>query len=211
MHQKVAVMAGLQAIAEPGATRQMGVIEAIRRRRATRSFTGEPVGKPAIRALLDAAVHAPTAMHEEPWVFAVVQDKLLLKQLSDDAKEGLAQAASSLGAHCLHRMPGFTMPENIFYDAGTLIVIYGKPLGPFVVADCWLAAENLMLAACATGFATCVIGLSVGALNSAKWKAQLDVPAELTAYAPIIVGVPRGETPATSRNEPDIAAWVVQE
>lgn len=202
-------MARLQAIAEPAGTRELGVMEAIRQRRATRSFTGEPVGKPAIRALLDAAVHAPTAMHEEPWVFAVVQDKAVLQQLSDDAKEGLAQAESGLADRGLHRMSGFTMPENIFYDAGTLIVIYGKPLGPFVVADCWLAAENLMLAACAMGLATCVIGLSVGALNSAKWKAQLNVPAELTAYAPIIVGVPRGETPATSRNEPNIATWLV--
>jgi nitroreductase len=29
----------------------------------------------AVRALIDAAVHAPTAIHAEPWAFAIVQDR----------------------------------------------------------------------------------------------------------------------------------------
>jgi len=34
-------------------------------------------------------------------------------------------------------------PEfSIFYDASTLIVICARPMGPFVAADCWLAAET---------------------------------------------------------------------
>ena len=183
------------------------VFEAIARRRATRAFTGERVGKDVIRSLLAAAVRAPTAMHEEPWGFVVVQDRSLLKRLSDDAKEALHDG----GEHALrglHMLSGLIAPENIFYDGGTLIVIYGEPKGQFVVADCWLAAENLMLAACARGLGTCVIGLALGALNSDKGKAALKVPRELTAYAPIIVGVPRGPTPATSRNEPRILAWL---
>ena len=39
-----------------------------------------------IRTLLDAAVWAPTAVHEEPWAFVVVQDIAVLKSLSDRAK-----------------------------------------------------------------------------------------------------------------------------
>ena len=61
------------------------------------------------------------------------------------------------------RDPGFSP----FYGAGTLIVIYGRSKGPLVTADCWLAAENLMLAACALGLGTCVIGAAVDAFNSA--------------------------------------------
>jgi hypothetical protein len=38
---------------------------------------------------------------------------------------------------------------NIFYDAGSLIVVCCKARGRFVDADCWLAAENVMLAATA--------------------------------------------------------------
>jgi hypothetical protein len=44
------------------------------------------------------------------------------------------------------------------------------------VADCWLAPENLMLAACAKGLGACVIGLAVSALSTPEWKAELKIP-----------------------------------
>ena len=184
----------------------MSVIDAIYERRSVRSYRAKTVDRRTVSVLLDAAVQAPTAMHEEPWAFAVVQDRDALKRLSDAALKtiGAREHGSRLpGAGA----KGFTLPENVFYDAGTLIVIYGKPLGPFVAADCWLAAENLMLAARAMGLGTCVIGLAAAALDSPEWKAELKVPAGMTAYAPIIVGEPSGETPATGRREPEVLSW----
>jgi nitroreductase len=187
----------------------MSTMDAIYRRRAVRDYAPQTLDQSVIRMLLDAAVHAPTAVHEEPWAFAIVQDRNTLKRLSDNAKELLASGNDGihtlLGRRALDR---FTNPEfNVFYNAGTLIVIYGKPLGPFVVADCWLAAENLMLAACANGLGTCPIGLAVAALNTPEWKTELGVPAEMTAIAPIIVSVPAGETPPVPRNPPEILSW----
>lgn len=188
---------------------EIGVIEAIHQRRSVRAFAPEALDPSAIRALLDAAVWAPTAMHEEPWLFVIVQDRAVLKKLSDRAKAIFAaQAAQG------HTDPSGRLREivaqpdfNLFYNAGTLIVICGKPKGPFVVADCWLAAENVLLAAHAMGLATCVIGLAVAGLNAPEIKALLKIPAECTAIAPIIVGKPSGATPATTRAAPDIAYW----
>ena len=184
----------------------MSVMDAIEQRRSVRSYLRRSIDRATVLGLLDAAVQAPTAVHEEPWAFAVVQNRETLRRLSEAALRTLRDRE-----HGIH-LPGsssrhFVLPENVFYDAGTLIVIYGKPLGPFVAADCWLAAENLMLAARAHGLGTCVIGLSVEALNSPEWKAELKVPPEMTAYAPIIVGVPAGETPASGRRAPDVLAW----
>jgi len=99
-------------------------------------------------------------------------------------------------------------PEfNIFYNAGTLIVICGATSAPFAIADCWLAAENLMLAAQALGLGTCVIGSALGALNLPDVRAELGIPSEFAAIAPIIVGVPSGGTPATSRKDARILFW----
>lgn len=64
-----------------------------------------------------------------------------------------------------------------------------------------------MLAACANGLGTCPIGLAVTALNTAQWKKELGVPAELTAIAPIIVAVPVGETAPVPRKPPGILSW----
>ncbi len=183
----------------------MSVIDAIYERRSVRSYRAKTVDRRIVSALLDAAVQAPTALHEEPWAFVVVQDRDALRRLSDSALKTLRDR--ELGLHLPRGSQGFTLPENVFYDAGTLIVIYGKPLGPFVAADCWLAAENLMLAARGMGLGSCVIGLAAAALNSPEWKAELKVPAGLTAYAPVIVGEPSGETPAAGRREPEVLSW----
>lgn len=187
----------------------MSAMDVIHHRRAVRDYMPDKIDGAIIRKLLDAAVHAPTAIHEEPWAFAIIQDKALLKRLSDHVKELLASEADPI--HKLLRGHGashFTSPDfNTFYNSGTLVVIYGKPLGPFVVADCWLAAENLMLAACALGLATCPIGLAVTALNSPQWKKELGIATELTAIAPIIVGKPASVAPPVSRKPPEILCW----
>lgn len=102
-------------------------------RRAVRSYQADVVDEVRIRALLDAAVHAPTAMHQEPWRFIVVQNRELLKRISDRAKGMVLSEAAHHGN--LLKSPGaagdgiasvLADPAfNIFYDAGTLIIIGG--------------------------------------------------------------------------------------
>ena len=187
----------------------MTATEAIYGRRSVRDYTPHKIETASIRSLLDAAVHAPTAVHEEPWAFVVIQDKAMLNRLSDTVKSLLAKGVDPIhpfGAKHIHDR--FTKTEfNAFYNAGTLIVICGKPLGSFVVADCWLAAENLMLAACANGLGTCVIGLAVTALNTPEWKRELGIPVVMTAFSPIIIGVPAGVASPVPRKGPEILAW----
>ena len=187
----------------------MSVLDAIYHRRSVRNFMPRPIERAVVRSLLDAAVHAPTAMHEEPWSFAVIQDRNLLNRLSESVKERVrSQAQGSDSQHAKHSLELVNKPDfHVFYNAGTLIVIYGKFQGPFVVADCWLAAENLMLAACAKGLGTCVVGFAVSALNTPEWKTELKIPVEMNAIAPIIVGVPVGETPLVPRKQPEIVTW----
>lgn len=190
----------------------LSALDAIYRRRATRAYASRSVDDATIRELLRAAVHAPTAMHLEPWAFAVVQDRQMLARISDRAKALIASHGSEHGPlartgdgrlPAMFSAPGF----DIFYGAPTLIAICGKPLGMFVTADCWLAAENLMIAAAALGLATCPIGFAVMALADPAIKRELDIPPEVTAIAPIIVGYAAGEPPRTTRREPEILCW----
>ena len=187
----------------------LSVMDAIYHRRSVRNYAPQTIGQDVIHVLLDAAVHAPTAMHEEPWTFAVIQDRNLLNRLSESAKESVRrEAQGSDSDHAKHSLELVNKPDfHVFYNAGTLIVICGKFQGPYVVADCWLAAENLMLAACAKGLGTCVIGFAVSALNSPEWKAELKIPADMKVIAPILVGVPAGETPPVPRQQPEIISW----
>src|ERR1017187_10717996 len=85
----------------------MSAMDAIYHRRAVRDYAPQKIDQAVIRMLLDAAVHAPTAVHEEPWAFAIVQDRNTLKRLSDNVKELLANGADSirplLGCHAPDR------------------------------------------------------------------------------------------------------------
>ena len=196
--------------------RPLSALDAIFLRRSVRSYTGQKLDEPTIRALLDAAVQAATAMHVEPWTFVVIQNDATLKRYSDRAKGSWAKEVikyrdlhipgdAAMGARFVDQ---FASPEFcIFYDAGTLIVICAKPMGPFVVADCWLAAANLMLAACAMGLGTCCIGSAVPELNTADAKTELGIPWDVTAVAPIIVGVPSGSAAPVSRKDAEILYW----
>ena len=186
-------------------TMQVGT--AIYGRCSVRAYRPEQVELPALHALLAAAVRAPTAMHGEPWQFVVVQDRARLQRISDLAKAAIAVESSRL--HPDHKTLGiFSQPGfNVFYDASTLVVICAATTSHFEPADCWLAAQNLMLAAHAMGLGTCVIGSAVAALNTSDMKSELGIPVEMTAIAPIIVGKPRGETMPSPRKQPQVLAW----
>jgi nitroreductase len=176
------------------------VFDVIRTRRSVRAYKPDRLERGMITTLLEAATLAPTAMHEEPWEFLVIQDREMLNRISDLAKPLFIQS--------LHHVPdAFKDPDfDIFHGAGTLIVICAMPSGPFVEADCWLAAENLMLAACASGLGSCVIGSSVAAIS--EMRKELAIPSDYEVIAPIALGVPAGETQPTSRKEPAVLAWL---
>lgn len=187
---------------------EMTIFETILARRSVRSYKARKVDRTSISILLEAAVRAPTAIHQEPWAFVVIQDKALLRSLSDQAKPLFVAEAQEKGLeHAGHSFDIFSYPEfNVFYDASTLILICGKTSSPSYAADCWLAAENLMLAACAMGLGTCVIGSALQALNAPETKIKLNIPEKFCVVAPIVVGFPDDEITQVLRKNPVILA-----
>lgn len=185
----------------------MDLSEAIAGRRSVREYTSEAVDDATIRRLIDAAVLAPNAVNQQPWAFTVVRDQRVLDRVSDGAK-----------AHMLATMAGNPHEERfrarlsapdfqVFYHAPVMILIAAVAQGPWIVEDCALAAENLMLAAHAAGLGTCWIGFAQGFLNTEAGKRLLDLQAACVPVAPIIVGHPRSVPPPTPRARPPVR-WV---
>lgn len=185
----------------------MNVLEAIRSRRSVRAYSNRVVEEATIRALVDAAILAPNAMNEQTWIFAVVQDKKQLDRWSKRAKGMLLDAASQ-DPKTRHYSPLLADPSfNVFYDASTLVVIGSRSEGTYASADCWLAAENLMLAACEVGLGSCPIGFAIPLLNTREAKDELRFPSASVVVAPILLGYPAGPSPAVPRNPPQILSW----
>jgi nitroreductase len=181
----------------------MDINEAITGRRAVREYTAQTLDEPTIGCLIDAAVHAPSAMNEQPWTFTIVRDQSVLDRISKGAKAHMLSTMSE-SPHSGHIKSLLADSSfHIFYNAPILILVSASAEGPWIVEDCALAAENLMLAAYAAGLGACWIGFAQGFLNTSEGKNILGLPAVWVPVAPIIVGHPKSVSPAvraTSRS-----------
>jgi nitroreductase len=185
----------------------MNIDQAISGRRSTREYTTEAVDEKIIRRLINAAVLAPSAVNQQPWTFTVIRGQELLDRISREAKVYML-ATMPAGPHSGH-FHGLLTDEDfqIFYHAPVLILISGNMPGQWIVEDCSLAAENLMLAAYAEGLGSCWIGFAQGFLNTPQGKKTLGLPAEWTPVAPIIVGYPETSPVPVAHREP-VIRWM---
>ena len=180
----------------------MDLTKVLYSRRSVREYTSQAVDEEVIRQLIDAAVQAPSAFNQQPWLFTVVRDKTMLARISQQSKVHILKTSPASDFQQTLEDPEF----HIFYHAPVLVVI-SAPSGPWIVEDCALAAENLMLAACAAGLGTCWIGFSQGWLGTPEGKSTIGLSDSSTPVAPIIVGHPRQAVGPVARKAPDIK-WI---
>lgn len=178
----------------------MEVIDAIYHRRSVRSFTSEPVSDDRLTWLINAAVHAPSAVNEQPWHFTVIRNAHLLDEISRRAKAHMLAAPSDSSTNPHFR--GMLEDQNfqLFYHAPALIVISAISRSEWAVEDCALAAATLMLAACSAGLGCCWIGFAQRWLATAEGKAMVGLPDGYLPVAPIIVGHPSEASKLVPRN-----------
>jgi len=181
----------------------MDINEAIFSRRSIREYTTRTVDDETVHRLIEAAIQAPNAVNRQPWTFTVVRDQRMLDQVSRHAKTHMLAAAEG-GDADQFRVQLTDRDFHIFYHAPVLILISAIGPGPWIVEDCALAAQNLMLAAHGLGLGTCWIGFAQGYLNTADGKALLGLPDAAIPVAPIIVGHPGAVPFDVPRRVPDV-------
>jgi nitroreductase len=179
------------------------VIEAIKLRRAIRSYEDKPVPESAIQTMLEAATFAPSAINVQPWKFTIVTNIEEMKRLSDIAKPMLVRMLPDVGDEGLVGLKKrLSDPNyNIFYNAPLLIFVSGLK-SPYAVYDCSMAAQNMMLTAFTLGIGSCWIGTAVALANEPKVKTGLSVPEDHEVHAAIIFGYPKGGFPKAPEKRP---------
>lgn len=182
----------------------MDLMEGIYSRRSIRGYQEEPLTKEVINKLLEAATLAPSASNGQPWSFAVIRGSGAIKGYSDRAKAYLLEIMGDKDPRG-YRNALLNPDFNIFYNTGTLIIIYAKHQGG--AGDCCLAAQNLMLAAHAAGLGTCWIGMGTPFMDTKEFKSEMGIPLEYKAVAPLAAGIPAESRSGYVRNQPEIVAW----
>lgn len=148
---------------------------AIFTRRSIRAYdSSKRASKAQINDILDAAMHAPTAMNKQPWQFVVATDA--------DVIEGITK----IHPYC----------ESL-KEAGTAIIVCGDldaqfkiPEGGYYKYDCSAAAQNILLRAKELGLGTCWCGIDPERERTAAFSKFLKLPKNIIPMALIILGYP---------------------
>lgn len=177
----------------------------IKGRRSVRAYTDEPVSKEQIETVLEAGIWAPTGMHREPWKFIVIEDKKLIKYVSDETKILVQQMMPPLAKQFS------TNADIICYNAPVLVLVCAEKdeqWGNINLLDSVLAAQNMFLKAYELGLGTCYMGFANFINNKPEVLKKVGVPDNCTMMVPFIIGHPKIKHGTGKRNKPVILSWV---
>jgi nitroreductase len=182
----------------------MELQECITKRRSIRAFTEETVPKELIDAVLEAGIWAPTGMHREPWRFVVIENKKLIKYVSDETKKLVQKYMPPLATQFS------TDLDVVCYNAPVLIMICTEKDAQWKdvnLLDCVLASQNMFLKAHELGLGTCYMGF-VNLINSkSEILRKLGVPENYDMMVPFVLGYPKNPLGTGKRKQPVILNW----
>ena len=158
----------------------MDTLEAIRRRRSIRRYTGDAIPKADLETIVDAGRLAATGSNRQPWDFVVVTDRKMIAQFK----------------------PAGPWMEK----AGAVIAVVMDPVSRWWVEDGAAAIENMLLASTALGYGACwVEGDALP--REQQFKMFLGVPAEKRLLALIPIGVAAEEPAPEKKRLETVLHW----
>lgn len=138
------------------------VIETILHRRSIRRFDpGRQVEEAALQQILQAGLYAPSAGGRQGPLFVVCQDAEVNARLGRIKRANTHPRMAANGNYISREQPSIADDPaivNAFYDAPTVVTLFGPKDFLFAAEDCACAAENMMLAADALGVGSCYLG-----------------------------------------------------
>lgn len=157
----------------------MDAIEAIRKRRSVRKYTGEAIPREDLATIVDAGRLAATGHNAQPWEFVVVTERAMLDQIR--IRPWMDNAAAVI-AVVLDREARFWQEDGA------------------------AAIQNMLVATTALGYGACwVQGQTTD--HEEKLKALLNIPANLHLVSLVPVGVPAEDPDKEKKSLDDVLHW----
>ena len=181
-------------------------IQQLKDRKSVRVFTEQPISDEAVAAILEAAVHAPTAGNQQLYTIINVTDQALKEQLAEscDHQPFIAQASLVL-VFCADCRKWY----RTFLEYGC------DPRKPGVgdlmlaVSDANSAAQNAVVAAQSLGIGSCYIG---DIMENAELQRQLlSLPPYVFPAAMLVFGYPTAQQLARPKPPRSDMQYIVHE
>lgn len=158
----------------------MEALEAIRKRRSVREYTGEPIPRADLEQIVDAARLAATGSNRQPWEFIVVTERAMIERLK--------------------------VAANWMDKAGAIIAVVMDPSSRWWVEDGSAAVENMLIASTALGYGSCWLeGYTLP--REEEFKELLGVPKEKRLFTLVPIGVPVGWPTRDKKSLGEVMMW----
>ena len=138
--------------------------------------------------LLEAGMHAPSALDEQPWHFVVITSEETLRQIP---------------CHHSHSDLVAGAPAAILVCADLKL----EKLPNFWVQDCAACSQNILLAAHATGLGAVWVGVYPTEANVTSLQSFLGLPTHIVPFALIALGYPDEPYPQKDNFKKDRVHW----
>jgi len=159
----------------------MNVVTAvIKGRHSVRKFKPDPIDESFIHDAIECAVHAPTAMNQQPWLIGIIRSKELLEKIAAVTDHG-----------------------KFISGAPVCFAIFGERNAKYYLEDCCAATENLILGLQAYGVGSCWVA------GDKKEYAEdirrlMNVPEKFTQVALVPAGLPMEINQAPKKETKDM-------
>jgi len=156
----------------------MDVLDAIKKRRSIRKFLDVPVEWDKVVNILEAGRYAPSAGNLQAWKFVVINEQVNKEKVAEACLQQLWVAEAPMMIAIVSN------PEKHEQH-------YGKAGKNYIIQDCAMAAENMILASTAQGLASCF----VSAFDESMMRRALKLPDRARPEGIVVVGYPDEEVP----------------
>ena len=165
--------------------------ELLKKRRAVRAYTGEPVARETLERIARAARRGPNAGYSQGLRLLVIDERGTIEALAAmQEDEGSQRWFRTAAAHILvltreqDYHDRYTRPDKLAVTGGVEVV---WPV-PFWHVDAGAALMLVLLAALEEGLGAGVYGVPVE--EDARWRELLQLPDDLTIVTGVTVGHP---------------------
>ena len=183
----------------------MEFMELLRNRRAVREFEDREVETALVQTVIKEACLAPSSGNGQPWRYIIINNKGLIKRISDESKANLLALLEENPESPVRKYEGALRNQdfNVFYNAPCLVLIVGSKRVRSLTVDCALAACYFMFSAVDKGLGTTWVDLG-SHIKSPDLMAEIGLTDQDRIVAPLIIGYPKAVPGVPERREPEI-------